>query len=150
MQIKPVVFLTTRTHFEQFRKALASCSQLGEIRPELIDKSKVRCLPLKPDELAPLVQEVIHTLKRTDYDLYLDGVSFQHALALLGIGSYRTAWGIDEAMLNRLFEVIYDPLSPDRAEIVNNISDALKLLDEYSSSLETHEIGVNERGADKP
>ena len=145
MRTNPVVFLTTRSHIDQFRSALVSCARMGEIRSEFIDKASIRCLPLKPDESAPLVQEVIHTLKRTNYDLYLDGVSFQHALALLGIGSYRTAWGVDEAMLKRLYEVVYDPLSCDRAEVVQNIGEALKLLGEYSSSLETHETGINER-----
>ena len=145
MQSAPI-FLTTRGVSHGFIKALQSCEAISQIPPHSVERDNIQYLPfeiniengLDPREISLAAQNITRLLKGSNRDVYVDTVALTPALALLN--RYGKYWGVDELMLSRLYQVVYDPLFPERAEVIDTIQQALYLLQEYSSSIETQEM----------
>ena len=139
MNIKPVVYITTHESLNAFKTALLSCADIGQFA---CDKKKdILPLSMRADQVYFAVKEIVHNLKQTENDVLVDADALQNALALFNIAPNRKAWGITDNMMNRIYEVVYDPKSPHRAEIVQGITEALRLQDLYSRTKESNESG---------
>ena len=141
-----VVYITAYRSLEPFKVALESCAAIGQFyfnknHGGVRDKS-ILSLHMNPDQQSIYaVKEIVHILKTTDSDVLVDADALQNALALFNVGSYRKSWGVTDEMVKRIYEVVYDPKAPHRAEILQGITEALRLQDLYSRMPEVHEKG---------
>lgn len=132
MYINPVVYLTTHRTVNQFIRALKSCANLGEVRPETITIKHVKALPQAHPAL--LVQRIVESLNVPEQEVIVDGVGLENPILLLGIYS-----GALRNNRDKLSIVVYDPFDPDRAEIASNLQEAVKLIYEYGKTIEISE-----------
>lgn len=142
MNIKPVVYITAHKSLAPFKEALNSCSTIGQCYKNY-DKNILSLPPhINPDQQSTYaVKEIINILKSTENDVLVDADALQNTLALFNVAPYRKAWGVTDDMMKRIYEVVYDPKTPHRAEIVQGITEALRLQDLYSRTKELHESG---------
>ena len=140
MEIKPVVYITAQRSFLSFKEALESCSSMGQFffNKQYVDRNIVS-LQVQERQTDPVVREITQYLKNTNSDVVVDSDSLQNSLALFNVKFYRKAWGVTDEMMDRIYEVIYDPRAPHRAEIVQGITEALRLQDLYSRTVEIQE-----------
>lgn len=138
MNIKPVIYITTYKTLNPFKLALFSCSEIGQCAFDKSRNKDLRVLNMQPNQVA---REITHVLKHTESEIVVDADALQNALALFNIIPNRKAWGITDDMMKRVYEVVYDPKAPHRAEIVQGITQALILQDIYSRTEEIHEPG---------
>jgi hypothetical protein len=145
MELKPV-YLTTRGVPHGFINALISCEKLSQIPPGSVDSGNVIRLPfevdctgeIKPRDLTLAANATGRMLRQKSLEVYVDLVVLAPVMAL--IDAYGRKWGLGEDEFMRLHQVVYDPYAPERAEVVDTISDGLRLLENYTSSMEIQEL----------
>ena len=99
---------------------------------------KPKIFPLNYSEPSYSIKAIVDFLKNRDENLVIDTVAFESALAT--IGAYKNVWGLTDDMMEKLYEIVYDPYLPERAEVEQNICEALKLASEYSKTVEIQEL----------
>ena len=141
MEIKPVVYITTQRSLQAFKEALESCSNIGQFffNSQQATNRNITVLQVTEHQTNPAVQEITNKLKYTQNDVVVDADSLQNSLALFNARFYRKAWGITDEMMSRLYEIVYDPKAPHRAEIVQGITEALRMQDLYCRTVEMQE-----------
>ncbi|MBI3590851.1 MAG: hypothetical protein HY094_05670 [Candidatus Melainabacteria bacterium] len=143
MNVTPVVYITTYKSLNPFKMALLSCSEIGQFAFDKEKDKNILSLPIQPEQQVDFaVREIIYNLKHTGNDVVVDADALQSALAFFNVIPYRKAWGITEDMMKRIYEIVYDPRAPHRAEIVQGITNALRLQDIYSRTEELKEPGM--------
>ncbi len=147
-QIPPVV-LGKQSKESYFLTALKSCEKNKKIPKDYVDYNQIKFLLKVPfcseggrvrnfDLEARHIKKALQEAQRA---VIVDANSLENALAL--INEYKGPWNIDDDVVEKLIMVVYDEENPNKAEIVLDIKEALKLLEKFDRERNTLFITAN-------
>lgn len=126
MQTESIV-LGKRSLKDGFITALKRCEERKKIQPGYINRDQIRFLQDVPANTeARQIARALHDAKRA---VIVDGDSLESGLAI--VNQYKSSWRIGDEVVEKLNVVVYDPEDPNRAEILQDIKEALLLLQRF-------------------
>lgn len=142
MQVKSIV-IGKQSHKNDFITALKTCEEKKKISPHSIAYEQIKFLPevkrglsigrAKNFDLE--AQEIKKALNEAERTVIVDAEAFDNALAI--ISQYKNAWNISDEVVEKLFLIVYDKDNPQRAEVVQDIKEAFRLLEKFDRENKT-------------
>ena len=136
IQTQPVV-LGKKPLRENFLIALKSCEDRKKIQPGYIDHNRISFLPSTPSKTEAdkakaydiEARQIAKALREAQRAVIVDGDSLESGLTI--VNQYKGPWKIYDDVYEKLNIVIYDPEYPSRAAVLQNINEALLLLQKF-------------------
>lgn len=136
MKILPIA-LTVRGAKNDFVSALLSCEKQKKIPINYISLSEIKSLPynlggdgeVRSQDVGLVANNIRHVLRTSEGPVFVDATTCSSSLALLN--RYKTSWRITDEVVEKLYTVVYDKENPEKAELVQDIEEALRLLEKY-------------------